>query len=91
MAKKSELDPKEYEKIGREIEGLLVKNYIAALHSTPRQIWNSFTRGAFAGLGGVIGATVGVAILLYLLQFFGSHMPVFGPYLKKISDTIQAK
>lgn len=89
MAKPSKLGSDDYEKIGREIEDLLIKNYIDALHSTPRQIWNSFTRGVFAGLGGVIGATVGVAVLLYILQAFGSHLPYVGPYLKDLSETIR--
>ena len=88
MAKPS-LSPGDYEKIGRDLEGLLVKNYIDALHSTPRQIWHSFMRGVFAGLGGVIGATVGVALLLYLLQHFGAHLPLVGHYLKELSNTIK--
>lgn len=53
------------------------------------EIWISLVRGVFAGLGGVIGATAGVAALLFLLQHFGSHLPLIGHFLKALSETIK--
>ena len=76
-------------KLGRAVEEILLKEYVELLTSTPRQIWLSFVRGLFAGLGGVIGATVMVTILLFALQKIGGRLPVMGPYLKSLGQTIQ--
>lgn len=84
-------DPKtgvDYEKLGRAVEESLVKEYIYLLHSTKRQIWSSFIRGIFAGLGSVIGATLVLGLLLALLQFAGGA-PLIGKYFKQIGHEIQ--
>lgn len=86
--KPSALGPKEYERLGRDFEKILIKDYIEVLHSTPRQIWSAFTRGLFTGLGGVVGATVGVAVLLFVLSLF-SETPFVGDIFKNLSDTIE--
>ncbi len=77
-----------YEGLGKAVESALILDYVYLLHSTRRQIWSSLVRGIFAGLGGVIGATLGVALLLALLQVFGGA-PVIGQFFKDIYDTIQ--
>ena len=85
MADKNNLD---YAKLGKSVEAVLITDYIDLLHSTKRQIWSSFVRGLFAGLGTVIGATVGVAILVAVLQLFGGA-PLIGHWAQDISHTIQ--
>jgi hypothetical protein len=77
-----------YEKLGKAVEDALILDYIYVLHSTRRQIYSSFVRGVFAGLGGVIGATVGVAVLLALLSLFGG-VPVIGHWFTKVGQTIE--
>lgn len=77
-----------YERLGKAVEDALILDYIYVLHSTRRQIWSSFMRGAFAGLGGVIGATVGVAALVAMLQIFGGA-PVIGEFFQQLGQTIQ--
>jgi hypothetical protein len=77
-----------YEKLGKAVEDALILDYIYVLHSTRRQIWSSFVRGLFAGLGGVVGATVGVAVLVALLQLFGGA-PVIGQFFQELGNTIQ--
>jgi len=77
-----------YEKLGKAVEDALVLDYIYVLHSTRRQVWSSFIRGVFAGLGGVIGATVGVAVLVAILQLFGGA-PVVGQFFQELGQTIQ--
>lgn len=77
-----------YERLGKAVEDALILDYIYVLHSTRRQIWSSFTRGIFAGIGGVLGATVGVALLVALLQVFGGA-PLIGHYIQDLVHTIQ--
>lgn len=79
-----------YEKLGKAVEDALVLDYVYVLHSTKRQIWSSFVRGLFAGLGGVIGATVGVAALVAILQVFGGA-PVVGQFFQTLGQTIQSR
>ena len=86
--KSDRLEPADYEKLGRDFEALLIKDYIDVLHSTPRQIWSGFTRGMFTGLGGVVGATVGVALLLFILSLLG-EVPFVDTIAKNISETIK--
>jgi hypothetical protein len=82
------LTEEDYVKVGRAIEELVVNDYIDSLHSTPRQIWNSFVRGMFMGLGGVLGATVVLAGLLWVLHLFGGF-PVIGHYFQQTANTIR--
>ena len=79
----------DYERLGRAVEDALILDYVYILHSTRRQIWSSFMRGLFAGLGGIIGATVGVALLVALLQLFGGA-PVVGHFFTQIGQTIES-
>jgi Domain of unknown function (DUF5665) len=77
-----------YERLGKAVEDALILDYIYVLHSTRRQIWSAFIRGLFAGIGGVLGATVGIAVLVGLLQLFGGA-PVIGHIFKDLGQTIQ--
>ena len=45
-------------------------------------------RGMFAGLGGVIGATIGAAALVAVLHVFGGT-PVIGDFFKSLGQTIE--
>jgi hypothetical protein len=87
-----EADPKKsgvnYERLGKAVEDALILDYIYVLHSTRRQIWSSFIRGVFAGIGGVLGATVGVALLVGILQLFGGA-PVIGHFFHELGQTIE--
>lgn len=53
-------------------------------------VWRAFIRGVFAGLGGVIGATLMVGLLAWLLHALGG-LPVIGHYLNGVQQTIQQK
>jgi hypothetical protein len=77
-----------YSNLGKAVEDALILDYIYVLHSTKRQIWSSFVRGLFAGMGGVLGATLGIAALVALLQLFGGT-PVVGQFFKDIGQTIE--
>ncbi|GAC1370497.1 MAG: hypothetical protein NVSMB39_3330 [Candidatus Saccharimonadales bacterium] len=77
-----------YDKLGKAVEDALILDYIYVLSNPKRQIWSSFIRGAFAGVGGVLGATVGIGIIVGLLQLFGGF-PVIGHYFRDAGNTIQ--
>lgn len=79
-----------YEKVGRNLEEVLVKDYLYYLGSTRRQIWAAFLRGVFLGLGGVVGATLVVALVLFILHQLGG-VPVLGPLFQNIGTYIHAK
>ncbi|HET7673197.1 MAG TPA: DUF5665 domain-containing protein [Candidatus Saccharimonadales bacterium] len=49
---------------------------------------NSFIRGVLVGAGGVIGATVLIAILLWVLSLFDT-VPLIGPIIDNARETIQ--
>ena len=82
----------DYEKLGRALEKVLITDYLDFLQNTRRLLWSSFVRGLFAGFGGVLGATLMVGLLIYLLQALGGA-PVIGEYIgeyvKDITETIQ--
>lgn len=78
-----------YERLGKAVEDALILDYIYVLHSTRRQVWSSFIRGVFAGIGGVLGATVGIAILVSILQLFGG-IPG-GQFLQDLGQTIEER
>jgi hypothetical protein len=77
-----------YEQLGKAVEDALILDYIYVLHSTRRQIWSSFVRGFFAGLGGFIGATLGVSLLVALLGLFGGA-PVVGEFFRALGQALQ--
>jgi len=63
---KSNLDPKDYEKVGRLIEEVVATGY-----SKPgRLLWYSFIRGIAYGLGIFIAGTVIVGLVVWGLSFF---------------------
>jgi hypothetical protein len=90
MAKKNP-DPVtgvDYEALGKAVDQAIIRDYVHLMGSTPRQMWSSFVRGVMLGFGTVIGGTLVVAMLIWLLSFFGGA-PVIGEYLQKINNAIQ--
>lgn len=51
---------------------------------------HSFLRGAVAGAGGILGATVLIAVLLWILSLFDT-VPLIGPLLENTRDTIERR
>ena len=93
FGRKKNPDPKtgvDYEKLGRAMESVLVRDYIDLLGSTRRQIMSAFTRGIFMGLGTVIGATLVLSVLLWLLHLLGG-LPIIGEYLQGAGQSLRTK
>ena len=76
----------DYEQLGRAIAAIYETNYA----NRSRVYKMSFVKGIVAGLGGVIGATIVAALLLWVLNFF-DQVPLVGPLTNKIQDTVQTK
>lgn len=51
---------------------------------------HTFLRGILVGAGGVIGATLLIAILLWVLSIFDT-VPLIGPLIENTRDTIEQK
>lgn len=55
--------------------------------SLPHLYLQNFLRGFFFSMGGIIGATVGIAILLWFLSLF-QEVPLLGNFVQNVEQTI---
>jgi len=80
------LAEKNYEQLGRQVVDLYdaLKPNRAALYRT------NFLKGLVSGLGGIVGATVGIALLLWLLSLFG-QIPIIGHFVDAVRHTLQSR
>jgi hypothetical protein len=76
---------KDYEQLGKTVAAIYETGYIDA----GKSMRMSFFKGLLGGLGGVIGATVGVALLLWVLSWFG-QVPLIGEFVQKVEYTIES-
>lgn len=83
--KTKKLTTKEYEDLGRQIEAL----YDSVNPKKVTLYKAAFLKGVLGGVGGVIGATIVVALLLWALSLFGS-LPIIGGFLETIQNTIES-
>lgn len=79
------LSAADYERMGRELESL----YMQVSPSRRLFITTAFVKGLMTGIGGVIGATVGIALLIWALSWFES-IPLLGPFIDSIRSTIES-
>lgn len=82
MSKKT---AKDYEKIGRVVAGITESGDAdkASLYKT------AFIKGIFSGLGGVVGATIIVVILLWVLSLL-SEVPLLGRLFENLPNTVES-
>jgi len=50
----------------------------------------AFFKGIIGGLGGIVGATVGIAVLIWLLSLFG-QVPLIGHFVDSVKHTLQSR
>lgn len=75
---------KQYEDLGRMLETLYETGY--ARH---RDVYKmSFIKGVVTGFGGVLGATILVGLLIWILSLFDT-VPLIGPIIDNVHDTVQ--
>jgi hypothetical protein len=75
---------REYEQLGRLISSVYESGYLDKKQSYK----TSFIKGVFSGFGGVVGATVVVGVLLWVLSLFGS-VPLIGRFTDRVEQTVQ--
>jgi len=80
----AEQKAEEQQKLGAMIESM----YDAVNPNRAKLYRTAFTKGVISGLGGIVGATVGIAALLWLLSLFG-QIPLIGHFVDSIRHTLQ--
>jgi hypothetical protein len=60
-------------------------------HSSRRQVYAmNFTRGIFFGLGSVLGGTLVIALVVWILSWLADIPGGFGDFIQYIVDTVQS-
>lgn len=70
------------------LEDLRLQQYVQALLNRRRIAWVSFSSGVLNGLGAVIGATLVLALLLYILSRL-EVVPYIGRFVSEIVKIVQ--
>jgi hypothetical protein len=76
----------DYEELGRRLENIYLTGYI----SRKEMIKMTFLKGVVAGLGGVIGATIVVGLLAWILSLFDTT-PLIGPLFDGVENTVKTQ
>ena len=64
-----------------------LKEFIRYSSSPWRIVWTNFVAGIFRGLGALIGASIVIALLIWILGVFTS-LPLVGEYATEVKKTI---
>jgi len=68
------------------LEYLFAAGYV----NKKRLYFANFMRGIFFSVGSILGATVVIALLLWILSLFG-NIPLIGDFMRSLESTINAK
>jgi hypothetical protein len=67
----------------------LIEELFYDFYSSRRKVyWMNFVRGLFFGFGTLLGGTVLVAIIIWLLGQFAGWFPFIGQYIHHIVNTM---
>jgi hypothetical protein len=82
----SEQKVADQQKLGAMIESM----YDAVNPNRTLLYRTAFLKGLISGLGGIVGATVGIAVLIWLLSLFG-QIPLIGHFVDSVKHTLQTR
>lgn len=80
MKHQDKISAKDYEKLGR----LLVNIGETGVVDKKKLYKLAFLKGLFSGFGGVVGATIVIAVFLWILSLLGEV-----PFVGQIADTVE--
>jgi Domain of unknown function (DUF5665) len=80
----------ELQALRKELSHLNGHDFVKHLNSPWRQMMHNFLRGLVFGLGSVLGGTVVVAFVLYVLAHV-DFIPIVGEWAARITDIIQSR
>ena len=94
--KKAPIIKRAAKKIAQDNENGARRNLIEELfydfHSSRRQVYfMNFFRGLFFGFGSVLGATVLIALAIWMLTKFGDVFPPLADFINQLTDTMQQR
>ncbi len=84
-AQKQQNKPRDPEELGKMLIGIYESGYL----DRPTAYRTSFFKGILAGLGGAVGATIVLALVLWVLGLFSS-VPLLGRVVENIKDTVNS-
>ena len=92
--KKAPIVKRSAKKIARDSESgarrKLIEELFYDFHSSRRQVYlMNFLRGLFFGFGSVLGATLLVAISIWVLGQFGNIFPPLADFINNLIDAMQ--
>lgn len=77
---------RDYEQLGQMLDNIYQSGYIDRNQAYKM----SFFKGIAGGLGSVLGATIGIALLLWILSLF-NQIPLVGQFTEKVQDTVKTQ
>lgn len=86
MAKAKPKTSKDYEQLGRLVANIYESGYL----DRGQTYKMTFMKGVLGGVGGVLGATIVIALLLWFLSLF-KQVPIVGPFVNNVRHTVQEK
>lgn len=70
----------------------LIEDLLSDVYTRRRQIyWMNFVRGIFFGFGSLLGGTVLIAILVWILSSIGAVVPFLSDFIQQILDTLSVR
>jgi hypothetical protein len=92
-SKKSKKKPSLFSRFKRDqvvgAERALLEELFNDMHRNRRQVYMmNFFRGVFFGFGSVLGGTLLIAIMVWLLAQLGALVPFLSDFIQQILDTL---